>query len=104
MSLAAERRILIKIFGPVQNEVGSWRMRMNYELNKLIGNADIVTFIKSRRIAWLGHVMRMDDKRTPKRILQWKPIGARTRGRPRKRWIAGNEEDLQIMRVRRWRK
>jgi len=37
---------------------------MNCELNELIGNADIVRFIKSRRIAWLGHVMRMDDKRT----------------------------------------
>ena len=48
--------------------------------------------------------MRMDDKKTPKRILQWKPIGTRTRGRPRKRWIAGTEEDLQIMGVRRWRK
>jgi hypothetical protein len=46
----------------------------------------------------------MDDKRTPKRILQWKPIGTRTRGRPRKRWIAGIEENLQIMGVRRWRK
>jgi hypothetical protein len=46
----------------------------------------------------------MDDKRTPKRTLQWKPIGMRTRGRPRKRWIAGNEEDLQIMGVRQWRK
>jgi hypothetical protein len=39
-----------------------------------------------------------------KRILQWKLIGTRTRGRPRKRWIAGIEKDLQIMRVRRWRK
>jgi hypothetical protein len=41
---------------------------------------------------------------TPKRILQWKPIGTRARGRSRKRWIAGIEEDLQIMGVRRWRK
>jgi hypothetical protein len=92
---------LRKIFGPVQNEDGSWRIRINYELNRLIENADIVRFIKSRT-AWLGHVMWM-DKRTPKRILQWKPIGMRTRGRPRKRRIAGTE-DLQIMGVRWWRK
>ena len=56
---------------------------MNHELNGLIDNADIVGFIKSR-ITWLGHVMRMDDKRTPKIILEWKPIGMRIRGRPRK--------------------
>jgi len=41
---------------------------MNCELNELTGNADVVRYIKSRRIAWIGHVMRMDDKRTPKRI------------------------------------
>ena len=27
-----ERRILRKIFGPVQNEDGSWRIRMNCEI------------------------------------------------------------------------
>jgi hypothetical protein len=48
--------------------------------------------------------MQVGDKRTPKRILQWKPIGTRTRVRQRKRWIAGIEEDLQIMGVRWWRK
>jgi len=62
-----ERRILRKIFGPVQNEEESWRIRMNYELNKLIENADRVRFIKSGRIDWIGHVMRMDDKRTSER-------------------------------------
>jgi hypothetical protein len=46
----------------------------------------------------------MDDKRTPKRILQWKPIGTRTRGIPRKTWIVDIEKDMQIMGVRRWRK
>jgi hypothetical protein len=68
---------------------------MNYELNELIGNADIVRFIKSRRMTRLGHVMRMDDKGTPKRILKWKPIGTRTGRRPRKRWTAGIEGDLK---------
>jgi len=75
---------------------------MNYELNTLIKKADIVRFIKSRRIAWLGHVMRMDDKRTPKRILEWKSIGTRIRGRPRKKWIV-DIEDVQTMGIRRWR-
>jgi len=41
--------------------------------------------------------------RTPKRILEWKPIGTRIRGRPRKRWIEDIEEDMQIMAIRRWR-
>jgi len=77
---------------------------MNYELSELIKNADIVRFIKSRRIAWLGHVMRMDDKRTPTRILEWKPTSTRIRDRPRKRWIVDIEKDMQIMGIRRWSK
>jgi hypothetical protein len=49
-------------------------------------------------------VLRTVDKRTPTRISEWKPIGTRTRGRPRKRWIADNEEDMQIMGIIRCRK
>jgi len=99
-----ERKILRKIYGPVQDKAGSWRIRMNHELNELIGNADIVRFIKSRRRAWLGHVMRMDEKRIPKRILEWKPIGRRIRGRPRKRWVEDIEEDIQALGIRGWKK
>jgi hypothetical protein len=95
---------LRKIFGPVQNEDGSWRIRMNYERNKLIENADLVRFIKSIRIARIGHVIRMDDKRAPERVLEWKLISTRIRGRQRKRRIVDLEEDMQIMGIRRWRK
>ena len=73
---------------------------MNHEMNELIGNANIVRFIKSRRIAWLDHMMQMDEKRTPKRILEWKPISRRIRGRPKKRWIEDVEEDIQRMGIR----
>ena len=46
-----EQKILRKIFGPIQDENGFWRISKNHELNEVIGNADIVRFIKSRRIA-----------------------------------------------------
>ena len=100
----SERRILRKIFGLGRNEDGFWRIRMNYKLNDLINKADIVRFVKSKRMAWLGHVMRMEGKKIPKRVLEWKPTGRRNRGRPRKRWIEGMEEDMQIMGIRGWRK
>jgi hypothetical protein len=77
---------------------------MNDELSELVKKADIVRFIKSRRTAWLGHVMRMDEKRTPKRILEWKTIGRRIRRRPRKRWVEDIEDDIQTMGIRGWRK
>ena len=53
-------------------------------------------FVKSKRMAWLGHVMRMEGKR----LLQSKPTGKRNRGRPKKRWIEDIEEDIQIMGIR----
>jgi hypothetical protein len=39
-----------------------------------------------------------------RKLLEWKPIGTRSRGRPRKRRIVDIEEDMLIMGIRRWRK
>jgi hypothetical protein len=39
----------------------------------------------------------MDEKITPKRILEGKPLGRRIRGRQTKRWVVDIEEDIQIM-------
>jgi hypothetical protein len=46
----------------------------------------------------------LDEKRTRKRILEWKPIGRRIRERPTKRWIEDTEDDIQIMGIRGRRK
>jgi hypothetical protein len=44
----------------------------------------------------------MEGRRILRRILEWKPIGRRIRGRPRKRWIEDVEEDFQAMGIRGW--
>jgi len=58
-----------------------------------------VMWMDGGRMAWLGHVMPMDGGRMPRRILEWKIMGKRIRGRPRKRWIE-DEEDIQMMGIR----
>jgi endonuclease/exonuclease/phosphatase family metal-dependent hydrolase len=45
-----------------------------------------VTLIK-RRLQWLGHVMRMNEERYPKMILNWHPEGFRRPGRPKTTYI-----------------
>ena len=37
------------MFGPIQDGNGIWRIRKNHELNELMGNADIVRFIKKQK-------------------------------------------------------
>jgi len=49
-----ERRILRKISGPVKERDGL-RIRTNHELNKLIGRANIMRFIKAQRLKWCSH-------------------------------------------------
>jgi hypothetical protein len=57
-----ERKILRKIYGPVQ-EGDTWRIRYKEELNRFIKGEDIVKLIKAQRIRWLGHVERMEAKK-----------------------------------------
>ena len=98
-----ERKILRKIFGAVRDQNG-WRIRTNSELQRLFGQPDIVVKIKQERIRWAGHVQRMSETRTAKKIFIGKLEGRRRRGRPRKRWIDDVEEDLRKMGVRCWRR
>jgi hypothetical protein len=38
------------------NLYGNWRIRTNKVTDELTGHDDIVSFVKSLRIRWLGHV------------------------------------------------
>jgi hypothetical protein len=99
-----EHRIWRKICGPVFDETtGNWQRRYNRELYDMLELTTVTSFIKSQRIQWLGHIMRRRENEIVRVTLEWKPIGKRPRGRPRKRWIDVVEEDLKILGVENWR-
>ena len=60
-------------------------------------------FIKSQRLCWAAHIIRMDTTRTVKKLTEWEPCSSRPAGRPRLRWLDQVEEDLKKMKVRNWR-
>ena len=41
----------------------------------------MATEVKHRRLRWLGHVFRMEQKRIPKKGLRWNPPGKRKQER-----------------------
>jgi len=102
MLMTWERKILGKIYGPTK-ENGQWRNKTNEELMTKYKTPDIVSIIKFRRLEWLGHVVRMNETRSVKKIFEGKLEGRRCRGRPRLRWINDVEDDLRKLGVKRWR-
>ena len=56
---------------------------------------NIVGAIKSRRMRWGGHVVRMGEERGVYRVLVEKLEGRRPLGRPRRRWVNNIRMDLQ---------
>jgi hypothetical protein len=80
-----ENRVLRRVFGPKRDEVtGKWRKLYN-ELNDLYSLPNIVRVVKSRRMRWVGLVVRMGEERWVHRVLMGKPEGKRPLGRPRRR-------------------
>jgi hypothetical protein len=65
---------------------------------------NIVTTIKVRRLEWAGHVVRMSDDRTVKKVFLGQPYGRKKAGRPKLRWLDCIKNDLKLMDVKRWRK
>jgi hypothetical protein len=90
-----ENRVLRRIFGLKKDEVTrEWRKLHNEELHDLCSSPSIIRIIKSRRMRWVGHVARMEEKRNAYSLLVGKPEGKRSLGRPRRRWVDNIRIDL----------
>jgi hypothetical protein len=83
-----EKRVPRRTFEPKRNKVtGIWRKVHNEELQNLYFPPSMIRMIKSRRIKWECHVVRMGEKRTAYKVFVGKQEGKRPLGRPRRRWV-----------------
>jgi hypothetical protein len=90
-----ENRVLRRVFGPRRDWRGEWRKLHNEELCDLHSSPSIISIIKSRRMRWAGHVVRMGEKRNAYRTLVEKLKGKRPLRRERCRWVDNIKMDLR---------
>jgi hypothetical protein len=61
--------------------------------------------IKIRRLEWVGHIIRMEEERIPKKVLNGNFHTTRPVGRPRTSWADVVQRDaLQLLGIRGWRR
>jgi len=66
--------VLRRIFGPGRaRQQRNWLKLHNEELNDVFSSPNIVRVLKSRRMRWAGHVVRMGERRGVYRVLVGKP-------------------------------
>jgi hypothetical protein len=60
--------------------------------------------IKIRRLGWAGHIIRMEEERIPKRVLNGNFHTTGPVERPRTRWVDVVQRDtLKLLGIRGWR-
>jgi hypothetical protein len=64
---------------------GGWRKLHNEEVHDLYSSPSIIRIIKSRKMRWASHVVRMREKRNAYRLLVEKTEGRGPLRRPRRR-------------------
>jgi hypothetical protein len=87
---AAEMKYLRRTIGVKRTD----RIR-NEEIRERLKIKPILESIKEKKLAWFGHLTRMDNNRQVKRVWDAKPIGKNRRGRPIKEWNSDISQILQ---------
>jgi hypothetical protein len=91
------------MYGPTKENDGTWRIKSNDELNRLIGNKNIINYIKAQRLAWFEHLHHMSDNSMVKTVYEWAPALTRSLGRPRNRWEDDEKSDITKMKTTNWK-
>jgi hypothetical protein len=92
------KRVLRRISRTKREEVagGGWIRLHNEELHNLCTSPSIIKVIKSRRMSWVGHAVRMAEMKNTFRILVGKPEEKRHFGRYRSQWKFRNKWGMRV--------
>jgi hypothetical protein len=74
------------------------------ELYQLYAEPEIVKWIRSSRLGWVGLIVRMRESDPARKSTFDVLLGERTVARPKRRWIGEVERELKGMGVRDWKK
>ncbi|KAI4463710.1 hypothetical protein MML48_4g00012645 [Holotrichia oblita] len=87
------------------NDSGTWRIRYNFEIYQQFKEPPILQFVKLQRLRWAGHVVRIEEHRMERRVLEANVTGTRQVGRPRKWWQDEVAADAKrLMQSRNWKR
>jgi hypothetical protein len=98
-----ERKVIRKIFGPIR-DTDQWRRRCNEGLYQLHAEPEIVKWIRSERLRWAGHIVRMRQSHPARKSTFDLFLGERTVRRPKRRWTEEVERELKGMGVKDWKR
>jgi hypothetical protein len=72
---AFERKVLRRMFGGI-NGNENWRKRYNKELVQLVGDLDMLSFVRISQLNCIGHVNGMESKRKLSLVFNSNPYGS----------------------------
>jgi len=64
------------------------------EIMQVFGNLDKLSFVRIRRLNWIGHVNRMGGKRKVRHVFYIHPQGSQLTGWPKYRWRSCVQTDI----------
>jgi hypothetical protein len=64
---------------------------------------DIVADTEIKILDLISHILSMDHEIVLRTIFKSKPVGGRTMGRPRMRWLEGARKEIRETKVKIWR-
>jgi hypothetical protein len=75
-------------------KIEKWIKRYNGELIELFTGLDILSFIRTKRMNWVGHINKMDSKININQVFNNNSQGSRLSRRPRNRWWNCAQTDI----------